>query len=79
MPRSGEPSEEVEELMGRAERKIMTHRAAMARASVVQAFMGSAPQLTLQAYISLRHSAVPIRRGRVGWGGVGLGAGFVCG
>ncbi|KAJ8255950.1 hypothetical protein COCON_G00198140 [Conger conger] len=63
LPRSGEASEEVEEQVGRAERKIMTHHAAFARASVVQAFMGSAPQLTLQAYISLLHSAVPIRRG----------------
>ncbi|KAJ8251280.1 hypothetical protein GJAV_G00219630 [Gymnothorax javanicus] len=63
MPRDGALSEEVEEHLGRAEGKIMTHRAAFARASVVQAFMGSAPQLTLQAYISLLHWALPIRRG----------------
>ncbi|KAG5833514.1 hypothetical protein ANANG_G00276720 [Anguilla anguilla] len=63
LPRGGAPPEEVEEQLGRAEGKIMTHRAAFARASVVQAFMGSAPQLTLQAYISLLHRAVPIRRG----------------
>ncbi|KAJ8350434.1 hypothetical protein SKAU_G00255640 [Synaphobranchus kaupii] len=63
MPRGAAPSEEVEEELGRAEGKILTHRAAFARAAVVQAFMGSAPQLTLQVYISLLHRAVPIRRG----------------
>ncbi|KAJ8409874.1 hypothetical protein AAFF_G00209150 [Aldrovandia affinis] len=62
MPRGG-VSEEVEEQVGRAEGKMVTHRAAFARTAVIQAFLGSAPQLTLQAYISVLQRAVPIRRG----------------
>nr|XP_020465177.1 membrane transport protein XK [Monopterus albus] len=50
MPRGGQ-SEEVERQVGQAEGKLFTHRAAFARTSVIQAFLGSAPQLTLQLYI----------------------------
>ncbi|KAI1899819.1 hypothetical protein AGOR_G00065680 [Albula goreensis] len=62
IPRGG-VSVEVEEHVGRAEGKVITHRAAFARAAVVQAFLGSAPQLTLQAYICMLRRAVSIQTG----------------
>ncbi|XP_062845623.1 membrane transport protein XK [Trichomycterus rosablanca] len=62
MPRSGQ-AEEVEHEVGQAEGKLVTHRAAFARTSVIQAFLGSAPQLTLQLYICVLQRDVSIGRG----------------
>ncbi|XP_068602555.1 membrane transport protein XK [Brachionichthys hirsutus] len=62
MPRGGQ-SEEVERQVGQAEGKLFTHRAAFARTSVIQAFLGSAPQVTLQLYICVLQHGVSIGRG----------------
>ncbi|XP_027969317.1 membrane transport protein XK isoform X2 [Eumetopias jubatus] len=63
MPKNGF-SEEVEKEVGQAEGKLFTHRSAFSRASVIQAFLGSAPQLTLQLYISTLQQDVTIGRCR---------------
>lgn len=68
MPRGGQ-SEEVEREVGQAEGKLFTHRAAFARTSVIQAFLGSAPQLTLQLYICVLQGRVSVGRGESGLGG----------
>lgn len=65
MPRGGH-SEEVEQQVGQAEGKLFTHRAAFARTSVIQAFLGSAPQLTLQLYICVLQGRVSVGRGESG-------------
>ncbi|KAG2457333.1 CY24B protein, partial [Polypterus senegalus] len=62
MPKDG-LSEEVEKEVGQAEGKLFTHRAAFARTSVVQAFLGSAPQLTLQLYVCVLQQDVSVGRG----------------
>ncbi|KAB5526087.1 hypothetical protein PHYPO_G00147680 [Pangasianodon hypophthalmus] len=62
MPRCGQ-AEEVEHEVGQAEGKLVAHRAAFARTSVIQAFLGSAPQLTLQLYICVLQRDVSIGRG----------------
>ncbi|XP_066212810.1 endoplasmic reticulum membrane adapter protein XK [Saccopteryx leptura] len=61
MPKNG-LSEEVEKEVGQAEGKLITHRSAFSRASVIQAFLGSAPQLTLQLYISTLQQKVTAGR-----------------
>ncbi|CAK7313026.1 endoplasmic reticulum membrane adapter protein XK [Vulpes vulpes] len=55
-------SEEIEKEVGQAEGKLFTHRSAFSRASVIQAFLGSAPQLTLQLYISTLQQDVTVGR-----------------
>ncbi|XP_027623812.1 membrane transport protein XK [Tupaia chinensis] len=62
LPKNGF-SEEIEKEVGQAEGKLFTHRSAFSRASVIQAFLGSAPQLTLQLYISVLQQNVTIGRG----------------
>ncbi|XP_055040148.1 membrane transport protein XK isoform X1 [Misgurnus anguillicaudatus] len=62
MPREGQ-ADEVEQEVGQADGKLVTHRAAFARTSVIQAFLGSAPQLTLQLYICVLQKGVSIGRG----------------
>uniref|UniRef100_A0A4W3I0I3 XK-related protein n=2 Tax=Callorhinchus milii TaxID=7868 RepID=A0A4W3I0I3_CALMI len=62
MPKNGY-SEEIEKEVGQSEGKIFTHRAAFNRTSVIQAFLGSAPQLTLQLYVSVKQQHVSPARG----------------
>ncbi|KAG7250007.1 hypothetical protein CRUP_012002 [Coryphaenoides rupestris] len=62
MPCGGQ-TEAVERQVGQAEGKLFTHRAAFARTSVIQAFLGSAPQLTLQLYICVLQRDLSIGRG----------------
>ena len=62
IPRGGQ-AEEVERHVGQAEGKLFTHRAAFARTSVIQAFLGSAPQLTLQLYICVLQQGMSVGRG----------------
>uniref|UniRef100_A0A8D2DJQ3 XK-related protein n=1 Tax=Sciurus vulgaris TaxID=55149 RepID=A0A8D2DJQ3_SCIVU len=61
MPKNGF-SEEIEKEVGQAEGKLFTHRSAFSRASVIQAFLGSAPQLTLQLYISILEQTITVGR-----------------
>ncbi|EPQ12113.1 LanC-like protein 3 [Myotis brandtii] len=61
MPKNG-LSEEIEKEVGQAEGKMFTHRSAFSRASVIQAFLGSAPQLTLQLYISTLQQNITVGR-----------------
>ncbi|NWI18784.1 XK protein, partial [Crypturellus soui] len=61
MPKDGY-SEEVEKEVGQAEGKLCTHRSAFSRASVIQAFLGSAPQLTLQLYICVLQQDITAAR-----------------
>ncbi|KAM8976251.1 endoplasmic reticulum membrane adapter protein XK [Pelodytes ibericus] len=61
LPKGG-CSEEMEKEVGQAEGKLITHRSAFSRASVIQAFLGSAPQLTLQLYISVLQQYISIAR-----------------
>ncbi|NXS10303.1 XK protein, partial [Neodrepanis coruscans] len=61
MPKDGY-SEEIEKEVGQAERKLCVHRSAFSRASVIQAFLGSAPQLTLQLYICIMQQEITAAR-----------------
>ncbi|KAJ1117909.1 hypothetical protein NDU88_006105 [Pleurodeles waltl] len=62
LPKDG-LSHEVEKEVGQAEGKLYTHRSAFSRASVIQAFLGSAPQLTLQLYICVLQRDITAARG----------------
>lgn len=62
LPKDG-LSHEVEKEVGQAEGKLYTHRSAFSRASVIQAFLGSAPQLTLQLYVCVLQRDITAARG----------------
>lgn len=66
MPKDG-LTEEVEKEVGQAEGKMFTHRSAFSRASVIQAFLGSAPQLTLQLYITVLQQSFTTGRCMYAW------------
>ncbi|XP_043913548.1 membrane transport protein XK-like [Protopterus annectens] len=55
--------EEIEKQIGQSSLKLTTHCNAFKRASVIQAFLGSIPQLTLQLYASVEEKYIPPERG----------------
>lgn len=54
--------------IGQTERTLAAHRNAFKRTAVIQAFLGSVPQLTLQMYASIQEKYLMPARGKNGAG-----------
>lgn len=54
--------------IGQSERILATHRNAFKRTAVIQAFLGSVPQLTLQMYATIQEKYFLPARGKIDGG-----------